>query len=158
MYKELKYFDKFKETIRTNKPFVFFVCLVFVFILYANDKFRATFTSVAQICTGIGAIVALFANVRQIDRQNKIEEERINVKWRRKVFVSIINEYFYNKNIKKSSSLLEEIADKHNISVKTIKKMQLVYNEIEKQDFSIFELSNNIYHGQYDDELEGCFL
>ena len=158
MYKELKFFDKFKEIIRTNKPFLFFVCLVFIFILYANDKFRVTFTSVAQICTGIGAMVALFANVRQIDRQNKLEEEKIRVKWRRRIFVSIINEYFYNKNAKKSSSLLEDIAEKHNISVKSIKKMQSIYKETEKQDFSIFELSNNIYHGQYDDELEECFL
>lgn len=158
MHKEQKSFDKFKDAIRTHKPFVFFVCFVFIFILYTNDRFRTTFTSVAQICTGIGAIVALFANVRQIDRQNTLEEEKINVKWRRRIFVTIINEYFYNKNIKKLPSLLEEVAEKHNISIKSIKKMQSVYKEIEKQDFSVFELSNNIYHGQYDDELEECFL
>ena len=157
MHKEPKLFDRLKETIRTNKPFVFFVCFVFVFILYANDRFRATFTSVAQICTGIGAIVALLANLKQIERQNKLEEERIKIKWRRRIFVAVINEYFYNKNIKKSSSLLEEIAEKHNITINSIKKMQLIYQEIEKQKFSIFEISNNIYHGQYDDELEECF-
>ena len=157
MHKEPKLFDRLKEIIRTNKPFVFFVCFVFVFILYANDRFRATFTSVAQICTGIGAIVALLANLKQIERQNKLEEERIKIKWRRRIFVAVINEYFYNKNIKKSSSLLEEIAEKHNISVNSIKKMQLMYSEIEKQGFRLFDLSNNIYHGQYDDELEECF-
>ena len=93
MHKEPKLFDKLKETIRTNKPFIFFVCFVFIFILYTDDRFRATFTSVAQICTGIGAIVALLANLKQIERQNKLEEERIKIKWRRRIFVAIINEY-----------------------------------------------------------------
>ena len=158
MNNENKTLVKVKEYIRLNKPFFIFICSIFIFILYANDRFRATFTSVAQICTGIGAIVALLANLKQIERQNKLEEERIKIKWRRRIFVAVINEYFYNKNIKKSSSLLEEIAEKHNISINSIKKMQLIYQEIEKQKFSIFEVSNNIYHGQYDDELEECFL
>ena len=158
MHKEPKLFDKLKETIRTNKPFIFFVCFVFIFILYTDDRFRATFTSVAQICTGIGAIVALLANLKQIERQNKLEEERIKIKWRRRIFVAIINEYLYKQNIKTTLPKITELADKHNISVNSIKKMQLIYQEIEKQKFSIFEVSNNIYHGQYDDELEECFL
>lgn len=160
MNNENKTLVKVKEYIRLNKPFFIFICSIFIFILYANDRFRATFTSIAQICTGIGAIIALYSNIRQIDRQNILDEERIKIKRRRKIFISIIDEFFSIHDDKKHSHSITQstIVNKHNINNDIFKKLQLLYNDISKQKQKTFDLSNNIYHGQYDDELEQCFM
>ena len=154
-----KFFKKLKEYFRLNKPFFIFIFCVFLFMMYANDKFRATFTSIAQMCTGIGAIIALYSNIRQIDRQNLLDEERIAIKRRRKIFVSIIDEYLSandDKNV--NVGRIDFIIKKHNINKAIFDKICVLYKEIERRNRPKFEMSNNVYHGQYDDELEMCFL
>ena len=158
MNNENKLLKKVKEYIRLNRPYVIFVCCVFIFMLYANDKFRATFTSIAQMCTGIGAIIALYGNIRQINRQNVLDEERIEIKRRRKVFVAIIDEYFVverNENV--DEDRIDYAVKKHNINRAIFDKMYNLYEDICRRNQSKFEISNNVYHGQYDDELEICF-
>ena len=76
----VKLLEKVKEFYRAHKPSVVFFAILLVIFLYKNDNFRSTFTSIAQICTAVGAIVALVNNINILEKQNQLQEYQIKIK------------------------------------------------------------------------------
>ena len=159
--KDDTWLEKVKEFYRLHKPFIITILILLFILLYANDKFRATFTSLAQICTGIGAIVALWNNLTQLQKQNQLQEEHLRIKKYRKEFVkfaewmfntegihcrAVFNDTFWNKWQTEYNS--------KNENNENAKQFDELYFQIMQKYKSIFELTNIIYRGQYDDELK----
>ena len=160
--KDDKLFDKIKEFYRIHKPSIIAISVLLFVLLYANDKFRATFTSLAQICTGIGAIVALWNNLQQLQKQNQLQEEHLRIKKYRKEFVKFA-EWMDNAQGIRGNAVFNRIfwdewtiefskTDKYDNS--NAKDFDVLYFQLLEKYKSIFELTNVIYRGQYDDELK----
>lgn len=158
--KDDKLFEKIKEFYRLHKPSIIAISVLLFILLYANDKFRATFTSLAQICTGIGAIVALWNNLTQLQKQNQLQEEHLRIKKYRKEFVKFA-EYIYNNyhnpncayNGYYHDQLISNVRTRERNN-KNMEQFAELFFQIMKKYNDIFELTNIIYRGQYDDELK----
>ena len=125
----VKLLEKIKEFYRAHKPSVVFFAILLVIFLYKNDNFRSTFTSIAQICTAVGAIVALVNNINILEKQNQLQEYQIKIKKYRHNFVEQIELNKISKN-PLYIRLLNISNDNKNV------------------------LINDIYNGKYDNELE----
>ena len=165
--KDDKLFEKIKEFYRLHKPSIIAISVLLFILLYANDKFRATFTSLAQICTGIGAIVALWNNLTQLQKQNQLQEEHLRIKKYRKEFVKFAewlnNTYGYDnigfrRNVEcpPYQPIIFEMVEmeKNKYNDKNAEQFIELYFQIMEKYKNIFELTNIIYRGQYDDELK----
>ena len=130
----VKLWEKVKEFYRAHKPSVVFFAILLVIFLYKNDNFRSTFTSIAQICTAVGAIVALVNNINLLEKQNQLQEYQIKIKKYRSDFVKKIE--------------VNKIPKAEDETYLRLLKVSSNVKEI---------LINDIYNGKYDNELEELY-